>query len=225
MSEPMGALAAALAKAQGEMKNAAFNRKNPHFKSNYADLAGIRDTVTPILAKHGLAVVQAVDVLETGASVLRTTLMHEGGGSINAAYPLPANHGEPQKFGSALTYARRYSLAAICNIASEEDDDGNAASEPNKAQTRPPAQTPQTATDHEPPPRALSQAEAAVKWVQDSIGKLAKFKTLAEIDEWEAKNWNAIDKLQDNHRDTWAIFKRKLNEARAKVTPAMEAAE
>ena len=224
MSDAMGALAAALAKAQGEMKNAAFNRKNPHFKSNYADLAGIRDTVTPMLAKHGLAVVQAVDVLDSGASVLRTTLMHEGGGAVTAAYPLPANHGEPQKFGSALTYARRYSLAAICNIASEEDDDGNAASEPVKS--RPPVQATAPAEMAEPEPRTLSPAEAAIKWVQDSIAKFAKFKTVEELDGWEAKNLTALDKLADNHRDTWQIIKRRMTEHRTRLsTPALEAAE
>lgn len=214
MSDHMGALAAALSKAQGEMKNAAFNRKNPHFKSNYADLAGIRDTVTPILAAHGLAVVQAVDVLDGGAAVLRTTLMHEGGGSICAAYPLPANHGEPQKFGSALTYARRYSLAAICNIASEEDDDGNAASVPTKA----PATAAVSPAPTDEPATELTPAEKAAAWAQQALGKIKGFKTVSEIDGWEAKNLTTLDKLADNHRDTWTLLKRRMTEARVALT-------
>jgi hypothetical protein len=217
--EATGALAAALAKAQAEMKNAAFNKKNPHFRSSYADLAAVRDAVTPALTANGLAIVQTLDATEAGP-VLVTTLLHSSGAQITGRYPLPGNFTDPQKFASAISYSRRYSLAAICNIASEEDDDGNAASEPvNK--TRAPA-----APEAEAPPRTLSAAEAAVKWVQDSVAKFAKLKTVADLDDWEARNLTAIDKLADNHRDTWAILKRKMTEARTRLsTPALEAAE
>lgn len=217
--DKQGALALALSKAQGQMKNATFNRVNPHFKSKYADLAGIRDTVTPALAANGIAVTQTMNFRD-GRAFLVTTLIHADGGVLEGSWPMPDNYGDPQKFMSAATYARRGSLAAICNIASEEDDDGNAASEPvNK--TRAPA-----APEAEAPPRTLSPAEAAVKWVQDSVAKFAKLKTVADLDDWEARNLTAIDKLADNHRDTWAILKRKMTEARTRLsTPALEAAE
>jgi len=126
-SEQVNEIAAALAKAQGAMKNAALNKVNPHFRSKYADLAGIRDAVIPALTANGIAVVQTLD----GTSVL-TRLMHSSGQWIESACPVPAVP-DMQKMGSAITYARRYSLSAICGIAADEDDDANAASEPTKA--------------------------------------------------------------------------------------------
>lgn len=127
-SETIDALAAALAKAQSEMTNAAFNRTNPHFRSKYADLASIRDAVTPSLTKNGIAVVQLTEPSE-GFLLVITRLIHSSGQWIESQYPIINDVNKPQAMGSALTYAKRYSLSAICNIASEEDDDGNAAQE------------------------------------------------------------------------------------------------
>lgn len=125
----MKELATALAKAQAEMKNATLNKVNPHFKSKYADLAEIIDTTREVLAKHGLSVVQTTKLMlpDGDRLVLQTTLLHVSGQSIQGEYPLPMALDKPQIMGSALTYARRYSLAAICNIAADEDDDANAA--------------------------------------------------------------------------------------------------
>jgi hypothetical protein len=124
-SESINEIAAALAKAQGAMKNAALNKVNPHFKSKYADLAGIRDTVTPALTANGIAVVQVL-----GDGLVYTRLLHSSGQWIESACPIPVGQ-TMQAMGSAITYARRYSLSAICNIAADEDDDANAASTPS----------------------------------------------------------------------------------------------
>ena len=123
-SDAINEIAAALVKAQAGMKNAALNKVNPHFKSKYADLAGIRDTVIPPLTANGIAVVQTLD-----ASSVLTRLVHTSGQWIESVCPIP-NGGDMQKMGSAITYARRYSLSAICGIAADEDDDANAASTP-----------------------------------------------------------------------------------------------
>lgn len=129
-SDDIAALAKALVAAQGEMKNAPLNRINPHFKSRYADLAGIRDAVTPALSKHGLAVSQATEFGENGFYLI-TRLMHgESGQWIESTYPLTHNP-NPQAIGSQLTYARRYSLSAIAGI-SADDDDGEIAVVTNK---------------------------------------------------------------------------------------------
>lgn len=125
-SEQINELAAALAKAQTAMTNAVFNRINPHFKSKYADLPAVIEAVRPALAANGLSVTQETRVTDTGF-VLATVLRHASGQWTEATYPLPAN-GKPQEMGSALTYARRYSLAAICGIASDDDDDGERTS-------------------------------------------------------------------------------------------------
>ncbi|HEX5508451.1 MAG TPA: ERF family protein [Pseudolabrys sp.] len=124
-SEQINELAAALAKAQGGMKNAAMNRTNPHFKSSYADLASVLDAIRVPLSSAGLSVVQTMQSSERGM-VLRTTLMHASGQYISTEYPLPVTQ-KPHEMGSALTYARRYSLAALVCNSSDEDDDGNAA--------------------------------------------------------------------------------------------------
>ena len=125
-SDAIDQLSKALSAAQGEMKNATLNKVNPHFKSKYADLAGIRDTVVPILAKHGLAVMQGTDTTETGLVVV-TRLSHNSGQWIESRFPIAFD--KPQAMGSAYTYARRYSLSAMCCISAEEDDDANAANE------------------------------------------------------------------------------------------------
>ena len=116
----------ALVAAQSEMKNASLNKTNPHFKSRYADLAEIRDTVMPVLSKNGLALIQYTNVNDVGFFLI-TRLMHISGEFIEGRYPLPENMDKPQSLGSAITYARRYMMAAICGITAEEDDDGNAA--------------------------------------------------------------------------------------------------
>lgn len=124
-SESIGTLAAALAKAQGEIENAKFNRVNPHFKNKYADLTAIFDAVRSPLSKNGLAVTQTIEVRETGM-ILSTKLMHSSGEWLGSEYPLPVS-ARPQEFGSALTYAKRYSLASIVGVSADEDDDANAA--------------------------------------------------------------------------------------------------
>lgn len=164
-SEQINELAAALAKAQGDMKNAALNRTNPHFKSRYADLAAIRDAVIPALTKHGLALVQYTDWTADGLT-LRTRLTHASGQWIESTYPLPVVLDKPQAMGSALTYARRYSMAAMCGISAEEDDDANAA---QGAAVQKPAATKQ----------APSPAEAKAKEIADRIRSAA---TVEDID-------------------------------------------
>jgi len=122
---PVNELMAALAAAQGEMSNAPFDATNPHFKSKYATLASIRDATIPHLAKHGLSIHQVTKMNGQGM-LLVTRLAHASGQWIVSEYPLP-NTSKPHEMGSAITYARRYSWAAITGIAAEEDEDGNAA--------------------------------------------------------------------------------------------------
>lgn len=134
-------LSAALAKAQADMENAAKSSNNPFFGSKYADLAEIIDTARPVLGKHGLSVVQ-LPGFEGERVTLENILLHESGEWISgvSAAPMPVMTKRdgtvlppsPQGVGSAITYLRRYSLAAMCLIA-QEDDDGNTASHPAKA--------------------------------------------------------------------------------------------
>lgn len=124
-SEHVNELATALAKAQGDIKNAVVNKTNPHFKNKYADLSSVRDSIQAPLAKNGLAYTQVMEIRENGM-VLVTTLWHTSGQWIASEYPLPAT-ARPQEMGSALTYARRYSLSAIVGNSADEDDDAEGA--------------------------------------------------------------------------------------------------
>lgn len=138
-SESIGKLALALSKAQAEMRPAIKDAVNPHFKSKYADLASVWEAARAPLAKQELTVVQLPTESEEGRVALTTVLMHSSGEYIGSTYSTRLVKNDAQGVGSALTYLRRYALAAILGIVADEDDDGNAASEPQSGgQAAPP---------------------------------------------------------------------------------------
>ena len=119
-------LFAALAKAQAEVENATKGSVNPHFKSRYADLAEVLNTVRPVFSHYGLSILQSTSFDGTLVHVTTTVAHAEGGWASSCASCSPARI-DAQGIGAATTYLRRYSLAAMCGVA-QEDDDGNAAS-------------------------------------------------------------------------------------------------
>jgi hypothetical protein len=137
-SDTITKLAGALAKAQSELEHAKKDSTNPHFKSKYADLAGVVDTIRPTLAKHDLSVVQGFVPTQDGVT-LETRIVHASGEWISdEGLYLPADTRKAQAFGSAATYARRYALMALVGVAPDDDDDGNAASaKPAPKQAKP----------------------------------------------------------------------------------------
>ena len=126
-SESIDQLALALAKAQGELKPAKMNKNNPFFKSKYADLESVWDSIRLSFSKNGLSITQTIHTDEGGHSALLTHLLHSSGQWITSAMPLHPEKLTPQGLGSAITYARRYALSAIAGVCSDEDDDGNLA--------------------------------------------------------------------------------------------------
>lgn len=179
-------LSSALAKAQAEMHNAPLNKVNPHFKSKYADLPAIRDAVIPALSKNGIAVTQT-PTFRDGAFVLVTAL-RMGEECIEAVYPLPINE-KIQQQGSAITYARRYCLAAICGIAADEDDDGNAAQESDAKPQAPIPGTKNGTLDQRvvsSPEMAAEVREKTEEWVNQKADWLMQADTHAELNaRWE----------------------------------------
>ncbi len=134
-SQSIGKLAQALAAVQSELHPAKFNATNPFFKSKYADLGSIFESCRALLAGNGLAISQlpGTPPPDFGPAICLTTmLMHESGEWISDTLVLPMKAPTPQDAGSALTYARRYALAAIVGIVTDEDDDGNASSQPRQ---------------------------------------------------------------------------------------------
>jgi hypothetical protein len=129
-SEDIGAIAAALAKAQSELKNIEKGKINPHFKSRYADIADGLEVIRPVLSKNGIALVQATNFNgDTGIFSLNTRLIHTSGEWIESSYPLPSS-GKAAEIGSAITYARRYAAFALVGVAgTDEDVDGSDAAD------------------------------------------------------------------------------------------------
>lgn len=204
-------LTAALAAAQIEMTNASFDKVNPHFKSKYASLASIRDAAVPILAKHGVALVQRTAITQSGTIVV--TELHGFGDIISSEMPvIVGEKTTPQNFGSALTYARRYSMAAIVGISADDDDDANAAMEAGKV-AAPRKQKPE---HFEAPPHFIPFLTGKDglndydRWKQDMIQNLHDCKTEAEMNDLYRDNRGQFSTLQAHapkiHNDVGDAF-------------------
>jgi len=135
-SDSIALLSKALVAAQAEVANPSLDAVNPHFATarkgagRYASLAEVRNTIVPVFAKHGLAIVQLPGSNERGPSLV-TLLIHASGEFLESdPLILPATKQDAQGYGSALTYARRYALLALANVVGEDDDDGEVASQP-----------------------------------------------------------------------------------------------
>lgn len=134
-------IASAFVKAKRDFAPALKTSTNPHFKSKYADLAACVEAVDDSFLKNGIVMYQ--ETFEDSAGVtVETVLLHESGEMLRCGkLHVPAAKNDPQGYGSALSYARRYSLMAACGIA-PEDDDGNAASRPPVPRARAPEPVP-----------------------------------------------------------------------------------
>ena len=132
----MNKIAAALVKAQRDFGPALKDKTNPAFRSKYADLGACIDAVIDALNSNGIALIQKQHPHDGGVTV-ETIFLHESGETFSAGMlSVPAAKQDPQGYGSALTYARRYSLMAACGIA-PEDDDGAAASKRTEPKAEP----------------------------------------------------------------------------------------
>lgn len=135
-----------LLEAQIDMPNLVKDAENPHFKNKFVSLDSLLNAVVPVLNKHGLILMQSVCVLE-GQPALETLIMSsKGGPGFSSTMLLMMKANDPQGQGSAITYARRYSLMAMLGLAAGEDDDGNAGTasentrqEQDRMQTNPAA--------------------------------------------------------------------------------------
>jgi hypothetical protein len=120
-------IAAALAKAQANIKFAIKDSTNPHYRSKYSNLTSILEACRPALTENGLAVIQA-PYTGTGNEVgLETMLLHESGQFFSQRFSMPVPKFDPQGIGSAITYSRRYTLAAMVGVTPDDDDDAESA--------------------------------------------------------------------------------------------------
>lgn len=213
-TEFIGELAAALAKANLEIRNAELDRVNPHFKNRYATLGSILNAVRVPLAKHGIATMQTVS-MDHGMVLVTTAIMHSSGQCIEdtAMFPLP-DKSTVQQMGSAITYLRRYALASICGIVGDEDDDGEndrtqrveprrETFKPQEARGSAPAPAVRPAAPARPAPRQESAAAAEGEWVEI---------TVKYIDEGVAgKNQSPYVKIKDANGDNWMVWDEALH--------------
>lgn len=131
-SEQVNELAAALAKAQGQLEGAKKSSSNPFFKSKYADLAECWNTCREALTANEISVIQMPEEInENGRLNITTMLAHSSGQYISSTLTMTVTKLDPQAIGSAITYGRRYALAAMVGLA-QEDDDGEKAMERSK---------------------------------------------------------------------------------------------
>ena len=195
-SEKIGALAAALAKAQAGFTFAAKSAEAPILskgkdgktyqsgKRTYADLQSVLDAVREGLTANGIAVIQAPMPSKKDGIMLRTTLAHESGEWIASELELPNDRmGGVQGMGSALTYARRYALAAMAGIAQDDDDGETAMAESRKAEKQRVQQTRQQAAEsnHDAPSAEMFRAlmatltERGCKEREEYLAELSAF--------------------------------------------------
>jgi len=128
-SESIANLAKALSIVQGKLTYAVKDSANPFFKSKYADLESVWDACRSLLAENGLCVMQFPGEFIDGCMSLTTILAHSSGEWIKQTMEVPVTKPDAQGAGSAITYMRRYALAAVVGVV-QADDDGNAASSP-----------------------------------------------------------------------------------------------
>ena len=133
-SESTAKLDAALVLVQSEVEVAEKDKENPHFRSRYADLASIWKACRPALVKHGVNVTQWPAHGDDNRLHLVTRVAHAGEWML-CHFSMPVTKQDPQGYGSAITYAKRYCLASVIGVVSDEDDDGNAASQTRNQST------------------------------------------------------------------------------------------
>jgi len=181
-TDQLNELAEAMSKAQAAMTGAKKDSENPFFKSKYADLHAVLEAVKKPLSDNDLCVIQTIE-----CDNIVTTLMHKSGQWIRGACPIINTKGDAQGMGSAITYARRYSLAAICGIA-QMDDDANDAVQPSQTMN--------------PEPINFGKVKAATK----------AFKEVIDADDLDAGHERAKSARKRLTPDEWIAVQSELNE-------------
>lgn len=209
---PLNEIGAALAKAQCEMQNPGFDKQNPHFRSKFASLASVRNAVVPVMAKHGISVIQ--DLKTDGNCVLCTTILtHSSGQQMRfGPFAMPATKPDAQGFGSASTYARRYHLMAVAGVVGDEDDDANEATgKPASAQPiKPGIGVHSPLGDVTVTPAAQAYADA--------------FKAAATPDEVWQVHQDAHNEGEEVYRAVWSLLDSKTRSSIKRIIEQRKAA-
>ena len=210
-------LVQALVKAQSEMGHAVFDQVNPQYNSRFASLKSVIDAAKPALNANGIAFIQRSIPMENGISV-ETVLYGHGEEIATGPVPVPAQKITAQGYGSAMTYAKRYSLAMAVGIAADEDDDGEAA-EAEQPQSAPKKTKPKP-IQHEGGVEDYSTkigAEAFLKgWVEN---ELPLHDDLAGV---FANNRDPITTIKEHQPEIYEKIKQAYNRRKAEIEAAKE---
>lgn len=171
-SETIVELSKAFAKMQMELEQPLKNANNPFFKSKYVPLENVVDSITRASSKHGLSFTQFPSSDENGNVTVGTMVMHESGEWIeyDPICMKPVKN-DPQAVGSAITYAKRYALSAIFGITSDNDDDGNEATQLVKATSKAVPKKQVSTTNNKIPKEVVKAYKDGIQSVIDRTGK------------------------------------------------------
>jgi hypothetical protein len=219
---PAVTFAEAFLSVQKAIKPAIKDTANGAFKgTKYADLSAVWEAVKIPLQDNGFSIIQSPD-FEGQDMWLKTTILHVSGEKMEGRYPLRPSKNDPQGYGSALTYARRYSISAMLGVIADEDDDGNAASAPSQAPS-------QREAIHQPMRPDQDQVDGTKNWVRDQkAGITAGIENGGGMDvlqTWLEKQGGSFDKpkpssnldrmkkkFPDQFKDIHQFYITKLNE-------------
>ena len=176
-SESIDKVAAALVLAQQQMLPLIKDSANPFFKSKFADLQAVTEASYPALQANGICVIQSAEEMATSGINVKTRLQHSSGQFIETSCVIPPAGQDPQKYGSAFSYGRRYGLQAAVGLAAI-DDDGESAMNRNAPKTATPAPTPATPVKTDDP--AVVEKITSVFWQQTTLAGLNEMMALAK---------------------------------------------
>lgn len=200
-SEQTDIIDANMGKAQETMPNPDLDGVNPQFKSKFTTLPNGLGVAKQHLSKHGISVYQATRI--EGDILMLDTRLACKGQWIEAEYPVCRFPAKPQELGSALTYARRYSLFSLVGIAGEQDDDGNAA---NATPTEAPKRETKPSKDYS------EERDLAIKVLQMCAD-------IEALDSWGVDNGPQINRMpaaeQKAVREAFAAHKKHLQQQKA----------
>lgn len=193
-SESVKSFAAAFVAAQQKIEGAAKDKTNPHFRSKYADLTAVMEACKDALNEAGIGILQTPAPSDPGTLAIDTVLVHTSGEWISGRTVMPLAKNDPQGFGSAMTYARRYSLAAMVGVCPEDDDGEGAMNRGTNGkpqqQAKPPAAAPQRPAAKPAAPVADAQGEEVAS--ADQVAQVRKLLTTRQVpDGWTARIFEA----------------------------------
>lgn len=172
----MKLLIEALAKAQSEFPKIVFDATNPHFKNRYASLANILACVTPTLSRHKLVLTGSIEFTEKTAMYSAKLYHPEHTEFLECQCPIIVSKNDAQGFGSGLTYAKRYAVSTILNIAADDDDDAEIAVSRASPQSYPQGNAKPASS-----PQSSPQITASTNYDEQKNDHKAKFKQIMTV--------------------------------------------